>query len=403
MRNFYYISNGRMFFFENGKEIQIHSEVFDSYIYKLKDDAARNEWKHSGKGAEFIGSYDMQASAEERVSSVRSNIFGIQKYGEQLFYSISIDGVTGIYRKSPDSDKEGIVISSSDIAYRDFDIKGDRMVYTCEFAGERHIAVLDIDTPYSRTYTEGRTVDSRPVWSKTSDAVYFVSSGLLLDDGQDEPRGDNRSFAQATAEMLTNTGDPDACERSPEVICRLDFESGSISEILADEKYDFTSPQATEKGELYYIKRPHKTESASSFLGCLCDIVLFPFRMLSALFGFFNLFSAKYSGKTLSKSGNAKHKNEQQTVIDGNLINAKKELEQNRKSGDRSPGFIPKTWELRRISPSGEDSLVRKGVCAYRVNSDGSVLVSNGSYVIEIDENGKEKDVHKAHRVTFIR
>lgn len=400
MRSFYYVSNGKMFFHENGQEKPIRSEVLDSYMYKLKDGASRNEWKRSGQGAEFLGSYDPQASAEEKISSVRSHVYCMKKYGEQLFYSISIDGVTGIYRKSPKVDKEGIVISSSDVAYRDFDIKGDKLVYTCEFAGERHIGILDIDTPNNRTYTEGRTVDSRPVWSKTSDAVYFVSSGLLLDDGEYE-REETKSFAQGAAEMLANGVSADDGERSPEVICRLDFSDGSISELLSDERYDHTSPQATEKGELYYIRRPHITENGSSFLGCLGDIVLFPFRMLRALFGFFNLFSAKYSGKTLSRGG-VKKKSERDMIVDGNIINAQRELEQNRKGGDKTPGFIPKTWELRRISPSGEDSAVRKGVCAYRVNEDGSVLVSNGSYVIELDENGNEISSFKAHNVTYI-
>ena len=89
--------------------------------------------------------------------------------------------------------------------------------------------------------------------------------------------------------------------------------------------------------------------------------------------------------------------------IDGNLINAERELKNNAKRGDKNPGIIPRSWELRRLATNGEDSLVRAGVTAFRVDeATGDILFSNGSAVLKLDKNGKEERIVKADKVTFI-
>ena len=129
---------------------------------------------------------------------------------------------------------------------------------------------------------------------------------------------------------------------------------------------------------------------------------MMPVRLFQALFGFLNVFSAKYSGKTLSRS-DVKNRDEGQLFIDGNLINAERELKANAKRGDKNPGIIPRSWELRRLSPNGEDTLVRAGVAAFRVDeATGDIIFSNGSAILRLDKDGKEEKIIKADKVTFI-
>ena len=130
---------------------------------------------------------------------------------------------------------------------------------------------------------------------------------------------------------------------------------------------------------------------------------MLPVRLFEALFGFLNVFSAKYSGKTLSRS-DVRHRDEKQLFIDGNLINAERELKANAKRGEKHPGIIPRSWELRRRMPNGEDVLVRTGVLAYKVDEEsGDILFSNGSSIIKLDKDGKEEKLLSAEKVTFIK
>ena len=90
--------------------------------------------------------------------------------------------------------------------------------------------------------------------------------------------------------------------------------------------------------------------------------------------------------------------------IDGNLINAEKELRANAKKGDKNPGIIPRSWELRRLDSSGNDTLIKRGVSAFRVDETmGDILLSNGSHILKLDKNGKEEKILSAPKVTFIK
>ena len=147
----------------------------------------------------------------------------------------------------------------------------------------------------------------------------------------------------------------------------------------------------------------NKQTNNKSSAGCLVDLFLFPFRMIRALFGFFNFFSVKYSGKTLSHTGNVKRRDEAQMFIDGNMIQAEKELKENQSRGDKNPGIIPRTWELHRRAANGEDTLIRRGVVAYRVLNNGDILISNGSGVLCHHTDGSEEKISNAQRVTYLK
>lgn len=402
--SFYYIANGNMHFCADGKVTPLSSRVLDDYVTKVKDAARRNEWKYSGSGAAFTGTFRPGADAESSVASVHSRVGCLVPYEGDLLYSLEIDRTCGIYRKyTEDASKEGIVISSGDAAYREFDVRGGRMVLTSAFGRESHIGVMEVGSTHHQIYTEGPTWDSAPVWSAVNDdQIYFCSAGLPV--RETEPPKENaggKSYGELVQEMYVSAA---AHRHGPMSICLLDIAQGTMDEILTNDKYDYTHPQSTSDGSLYYIRKPYRTETRrGNPLGCLGDILMIPVRLLGALFGFLNVFSAKYSGKTLSRRSDVKDRDEEQMFIDGNLINAEKELQANRKRGETDPGIIPHTWELRRRDADGTDTLVRAGVVAYRVLESGDILFSNGSAVLCRHADGKEEKVLGVQKVTMIR
>lgn len=400
MKNFYYISRGELFYFDGKAREPVPSLVLNSYISKVRESAARNEWKHNGTGAAFTGSYGEVQSPEVAVGNIRSRILCVGEHNGDIIYSIDIDSTNGIYRKSRDRDvdSEGVVLAHANLGYTDFDIQGNRIVATTMFAGEGNIGIYDIETKRFSTYTEGHTLDTEPTFAKwNSDKVFFTSRGLPIDDGDDTPEV---SYGQMVSEMYSPSAIYD--EVGPATVCLLDTRAGTLDEILASDKFDFFHPQSTGDGALYYIKRPYQKTSGGSFGERVLDIILFPFRLIKAIFGFLNVFSAKYSGKTLSSRG-TKRRDAKQVFIEGNLINAEKELKKNRKFKGESLGFIPRSWELRRLMPNGEDTLIRRGVLSYRVYEEsGEILVSNGSEIFLITKDGKEERIIKEEKVTYI-
>lgn len=401
--SFYYIADGKAHSFRDGKSTKLSSKVLDSYLERVKSSAKRNEWKYSGTGAAFTGTYQAGADAESRVASVYSCVNCLREYQGELLYSLTIDRTSGIYRKAEDEiSGDGIVISDADNAYYDFDVKNDRVVLSSAFAGESHIGVMRLGENFCDIYTEGRSWDSAPVWSAVDpDKIYFCCAGLPIQSAPQPAPERPKSYGEIVSEMYSSAS---VVPKGASTICLLDIAKGTMDEILADEKYDYAHPQSTSDGSLYYIRKPYRANTTKpNPLGCLGDILMMPIRLLGALFGFLNVFSAKYSGKTLSKNADIKNRNENQMFIDGNLINAEKELKANKDRGDQNPGIIPRSWELRRLSSDGSDALIHAGVTAFRVDEhDQSILLSNGSHILRLTADGKEEKILSAPGVTAI-
>ena len=394
-----------MFRLNPGGARKIESRILHQYKERLLESAQRNEWKRNGEGARFTGTFQTGSDAESRLAAMRSRVLCLGSSAEgDLLYSMDIDGSSGIYRKHTEEASEGIVLSDSQYRYLDFDRKESRIVFSAELAGECHIGVQGSEIGDLRFYTEGSSWESAPTWSRSeADVLYFSSAGL--EEKEDRPAAPSPDRLPSVPEIITAMYTvAQGRRRGPAALCRLDLRSGDLSEVLSDKRYDYLTPMQHADGALYYMKRPYQQskEDSGNPLGCLVDLLMFPFRLLGALFGALNVFSVKYSGKTLSKSASAKTKDEQKMIIDGNLIEAEKELRANRARGEKYPGIIPSSWELRVRTPDGEDRCLRKGVLAYTL--DGSdLLYSNGSGIFRQKPDGSVEKLSGESKVTFLR
>lgn len=237
IETFDYIAGGRLYAFDGKAAAEVRSSVLAAYLDAVRRSAERTEWKHSGEGAKFLGSYDGGASAEARLASVNARFLCMAPSEGKRYYSLAIDRNTGIYLQRPSEPTDGIVISGNDTAYGEFDLRGGRMALSCSVAGESHIGVMSPTHPACRMYTEGHTLDTSPAWSAVrADGIYFCCTGLPLD--REEAR----------------------VSRAPTAICLLDIAAGTVDDVLCDDKYDYLAPQSLPDGSLWYLRRPYAPE-----------------------------------------------------------------------------------------------------------------------------------------------
>lgn len=401
---FFYISDGEPCLFDGGRETALPSGVLSRYIEGVRERAKRNEWKESGSGAIFMGTATSE-TPESAVSSINARTLCIGFDNDRLLYSLKIDNVCGIYSKRSFRDMdEGIVLSDRTQRYGEFDAntRGDLCV-AVSFAGETHIGIKRHGQSDCSQITEGESIERDPVWSKVDqNLIYYSSAGLEKRNNADDEQDQNMQVGMFSIYDMISEAAPRA--HSPFSLCSIDISKGKISEIRASDKFDFIKPRAADDGSLYYIKKPFESDTRqNSVSGCLLDILTAPIKLIGALIGFFNIFTVKYSGKNLRSSGNTKAKNrsDDQIFIDGNIISAKRELKANADHGEKYPGFIPRSFELHRISGGGEDRIVKRGVIAYTLRGE-NVIYSNGSSVILLSPDGSEKLLSKAEKVTFL-
>ena len=396
---FFYLSDGKLFLFDGTRETEVHSGILDAYTAKVRASAARTEWKYSGEGARFTGAYRPDASAEDRIAAIHPEITAAQFCDGVLVYALSMNGIAGIYHKRlGEGAEDGIVLSTADASYRDFSVKGEMIAASAFSTGESHIGVCSLDRPDFRIMTEGHTVDTEPVWSREQeDLLFFCSAGL-----SETKRTEEDDVPQSFPQMLLQAQSAGTQRMlGPSAVCSLSLSDNALTELLSDNRYDYLHPQSTPDGSLYYIRRLYRMPKTDRG-GCLSDLLLLPFRLIGALFGFFNLFSMKYSGKPLSHTGDVRQRDETQMRIDGNLIDAEKELRENTAKGEKNPGIIPRSWELHRRAKDGSDTLIRRGICAYRVLENGTVLCSTGNAVIAVRTDGTEEKTAELRNVTRI-
>ena len=71
-----------------------------------------------------------------------------------------------------------------------------------------------------------------------------------------------------------------------------------------------------------------------------------------------------------------------------------------------APALVPKSWELTKKGPTGEPTVVARGVLSFDLAEDGSVVYSNGTGVYVRDPQGKETRIcveKQVEQVAFVR
>lgn len=355
-----YIAQGKIHVKRGDSAPKILESQFGTTVrQRTLDLEKRNAWKTQGTGAQFMrgGLWAAQHSPED----MRIAVNGITRRGSDFIYSLETSDIGGLFRLSDDGRDEQRLLHTADYRVREVvaDEKGDRLACVFDHRGYSTIAVMQGDASDPAEATEGDSSDMAPSWVPgSSDRVLFQSAGI----------GRNAAGYAIT--------------RGPFGIHELDLGAGELKTVLEDAAADLMSPKMDARGQLFYIKRPWKNPFAKPpWWRGLLDFILFPFRILFAIFQFLNFFTVRYTGKTLTTAGGAQQREAdlKQMMIWGNMVDARQAARDQQNTD--TPDLVPKDWELLCRNHAGSTQTLACGVVSFDLCSDGSVVYSNGSAI----------------------
>jgi hypothetical protein len=375
-----YLSHGRLFFkSEESPATEIDSEFAQSIRQRAFELHRRHAWKTQGRGAKFmsggISGGALWGADLEDAAGIKIVVTGCAGGSEgDLFYALQSPEISGLFRRKADTQTEQRLLHTSDfkIGHIAVQRETDRLAMSLQHRGGATIAVMDAAGSGFTEVTQGESADESPQWFPGGEnKIVFQSAGLAQNEqGQYVGRG-------------------------PATIQSLDLDSGAMACLAEDSKFDLLGPKIDSDGPLYFIRRPYRGQRPRlNPQHLLEDILLFPFRLIYALFQYLNLLTMMYTGKPLARSGNAQQRyaDTGRMMIWGNLIEARKSLLGN---GEEANGLVPASWELCRKAADGNVEVLAKGVLAFDLENSSAVVYSNGAAIYRRDCNGKTSRIHK--------
>ncbi len=357
---------------ENGKSIPLPSYRVQQYkatIAQIQQDKA---WKTTGRGAQFMGTYENPEDVATDVSYC-----GLALHEDGLLYTLQLDASGGLYKRSlsEKSEMEGHICSGNDVRLGAIACRGNDVAACVRYPdGRAHIGLYHLPASYCTEITDGDSCESSPSWSPDGRTLYFSTAGIARKNGR-----------------------PVAF--SPRSIMGYGVHSERMEAVLESEAFDYLSPREDAAGNLWYIRQPYREsdeDERNTLGGVLKDVLLFPYRIVKGIFGFLNAFTMLFGGEPLRSGGKksdvkSKQKTDKELFFEGNLIRAEKNRKENARSGEEFPGILPRSRVLVKRTADGTEMVIAKGVLDYALCADGSVVYSNGSHILH--KSGTEKPV----------
>lgn len=360
-----FISAGKLFCkSSNGLVTQVSSPYIQDIEDRMARSKERHAWKQNTSFQVGAGGQLKQFAADGVNIAVTSVLF---HKGRSLLYFLKDQGIGGLFSYDLETGVETRILHKQylDLAHLMLHASGNKVL--CASAGRdgsSNIASLDIEGNQFRELTGGDTVDSAPSWVPGDDhTVLYQSAGLARN-------AEGYVVAQGHC-----------------TIQQLNLRTGNIEAVLDAPTHDFLHPRVDGQGNLHFIRRPYEAPAYSSG-NILLDTLLFPFRLLRAVFHYLNFFSIMYTRKPLTgAAGPAVHADIKDIILKGRRINAKKALREET-SINGIASLVPRSWELVCRSRQGAERVLASNVASYDLMPDGAIVYSNGRAVFLIDGAG---------------
>jgi len=372
-RTIAYLSQGRIRVKVGGESPRT---IDSAYGNSIRDKAVRaqqkNSWKSAGNdGSPFTGAMLWgKAARPTDIPLVITSICGSRQPGAFL-YSLESGSMSVLLEVTGNGADEQRLWNDNNIHLRYVSVSresGDMVFSVVHQNGTANIGVKSHGQGGFKELTEGDSFDTAPRWVPGEGTkIVFQSAGI----------GRN-----ARGQFL---------KLGPFSLQELDPERGEMTTILEDPKFDYLAPQVLADGRVFFIRRPFVALDHFHPLTVLKDTVLFPFRLLYAIFHFLNFFSAAFTGRKLTSAGGPKDQDLslKQMMVWGNLVRA----ESNPGAREEGADLVPKSWELCCRSANGETKTVAAGVLAYDTDADGNILYTNGNAVFLLTTDGRKESI----------
>lgn len=361
------IAKGELWLHADGAAPQQITSAFAREVIERDERSRRNSsWKHAPRDQQtgVIPSHSLWGSQNGGITAPPRFLhacFGPDR--DTVYYVQRVGEAVGLFRLHVQEQREVRLFHKSKI-----DIRG--LAY---HAGQKHlilgvghedgtaqIEVYDEEGTLKGAVTGGDSIDAAPsVVPGAASTVLFQSSGVA--------RHAERGFVRAVGHST---------------LCRLDYRSGNMEVLADDARYDFLAPRVDAGGAVYAIRRPIEKPAGERAGGALMDTLLFPVRLLKAVFGFLNVFSMIYGKEPLRSSGGPRTPELDQDVhkiwLQGRLI----DLQRVRDDPQYAGKLVPASWELVRREGQRDWQVLARHVLSFDLGADGTVVYSNGNEVL---------------------
>jgi len=292
-----------------------------------------------------------------------------------LYYVLGVGDVGGLFHYVHDGDSERRLMHRNGFVAGDLTRHpdtGEVAVSVRREDGSAGIQVGDSDGRFLRDVTVGDAFDESPAWIPGDGRrVIYQSAGI----GRDS----NGVFRGLSAYRIE----------------RMDLDKQDIETVHQEEGCDLLQPRMTADETLYFIRRPYEPHGRQNAdpLTILIDILLFPFRLLRAIFHFLNFFSVMFSGKPLTTASGPQQRitDSRYRMIWGRMIDTKRAMEKARRQ--KTTGLVPKDWQLVRRTKDGEEQTLAEKVLSFDLCEDGSVVYTDGNVILYRRDDGETREV----------
>jgi len=362
-----YISDGKLF--KSDSKIGLR-QLESHYIKEMKNRVEKSKKNASWKeGTTWDTSFAQMQGMGERPEGGEVQFTSLVRTSQtQILYFLKSSTFGGLFQYDLENDIELRLLHRQNLDYQDLspaNDKGELLLCAGQADGSFHIAKMGVDGEDYQELSGGDTLDAAPfwVWDKPGHVVY-QSQGIARD-------------AEGFIKGI-----------SPAVINLLDIETGELQTVFSDSDYDYLKPQVSKNGSLYFIRRPYVMEGHGNS-NVLVDVLMFPFRLLRAVFHYLNFFSMMYSQKPLTSAGGPKvNEDAKKLIIKGRRVEAEKALRK-AQMVQGVPSLVPASWELICCDQDGKQRVLATNVASFNLCEEDRLLFTNGCGVFYIDNEGK--------------
>jgi len=357
-----YLSKGKLYCKNQHNRIE---EIQSSYIEKLIDRNEKKQQQHGWKEGTSWGTSPTGGVKDFNTDSVDIQFVAAEILPDnKLLYFLKGHGFGGLFRYDMASKEELRISHRQNLDYTDLNYNTDlnKVLCTSNYSsGISNIVMMDENGDSSRELTGGDTEDIAPAWlSSNNNQIVFQSMGLA------------------------RSSDGYVMARGPASIQLLDIDKGELTPVLEDDNFDYIDPKVSKQGDLLFIRRPYETyqyKPSNMFI----DSLLFPFRLLRAIFHYLNFFSLMYTREPLTSAQSPYVEADlKEIMLKGKRINAEQALKKGHNI-QGIPSLVPKTWELIRRRKNGHETILANCVSSYDLSDDDRLVYTNGYGVFSLE------------------
>lgn len=373
-----YLSRGKLYVRDEGPQFtMIDSKFGQELVERTARAYEKSAWKRDKSEGNLVSGAVLWNVNEVDPTAVQVRITGVTRgrHDRELLYALETDTIGGLFLYDWSTHQERRLFHRERFRIKDLGRHPTEPLIVGSMAqpnGTANLVLVEQERAFVEEITGGDSADEAPAWVPGAKRrLVFQSTGL----------------ARNEAGHFAGWG--------PTTVMRLDLEAGSLETVAEDPALDFLLPRQADEDTLYFVRRPYEPPDRRfrpSLLGTLRDTVALPYRLFVALFAYLNFFSLIYARKPLMKAGGPPQEGPEveKLMIRGRVIDARRALREHLWNRE-FPSLVPKSWELveRR---RGEERVLARGVLAYDLFTDGSLVYTNGTGLFRVDPAGPAEE-----------